>query len=297
MSEDISNSQQKASGSSDSSESIAAIAAKTASLPPALELEGVAYAYDGGLRVLDEITLSIEQGDFVAVLGPNGGGKSTLIKLVMGLLKPQAGSIKLFGGPVRKQAHRVGYLPQNVNANSEFPVSVMDVVLMGRLRVGGRRRRIGKEDRDIATEVLAKLGMENLAERRIGELSGGQRQRALIARALAGEPDLLLVDEPTSSVDAKGRDDVNELLRGLSKNMTILTVSHDIGVIPTMVNSVVCVNRTASFHGTPEITEDMLTHMYGPHATHDDDCSVELVAHGIPHRVLPHHHGGHGHGH
>ena len=216
-----------------------------------------------------------------ALIGPNGGGKTTLLKLMLGLLAPDKGKIRIFGNPPRKVSHRIGYVPQNVNGNKNFPVTVLDVVLMGRLNAKWRRRHNMKKDRSAALEALEKLEIAQYADQLIGKLSGGQRQRVFIARALATEPEILFLDEPTASVDARGQTELFSLLKELNENTAILVVSHDFLAISSYIKSVTCVNKCVHQHDAAEVTQEMLDLSY--------QCPVELLAHGLPHRVLQNH--------
>jgi len=243
--------------------------------PPVIEIENLGFAYNGA-PVLEDVNLSLGRGCFTALIGPNGGGKTTLLKLMLGLLRPDRGHIRILGKPPAQAAHRLGYVPQEVSFNKSFPVSVLDVVLMGRLR-SSKGRGYSKSDKAAAQQALEQLELWEYRKRRIGELSGGQRQRVFIARALASEPEILFLDEPTASVDAGHQAEFYRLLKDLNKKVSIVIVNHDLLVISSQVKSVACVNRTLHYHGGAEITDDMIR-MY--------QCPVELVAHGIPHRVL-----------
>ena len=248
---------------------------------PTVEVQDVWFSYNGVL-VLKEANLTIRQGDFLALLGPNGSGKTTLLKLILGLLMPDRGTIRVLGRPPGESARRVGYVPQDVNINRDFPITVLDVVLMGRLRHGRNWSRYSGGDGVAAQKALEQLEMWEHRNRRIGELSGGQRQRVFVARALVTEPELLLLDEPTASVDTKGQTDLYTLLRELNETVTVVVVSHDVNVLSSHVKCVACVNERIFFHDAPEITEEMLEMMAY-------QCPVELVAHGLPHRVLKDH--------
>lgn len=250
-----------------------------------VEIKDVSFAYNGQ-TVLTDVSLQIHRGDFIAMIGPNGGGKTTLLKLILGLLKPDKGTIRLMEPGAGDMLHSIGYVPQNVNINRDFPISAMDVVLMGRLAPGRRWRR-NAQDRREALESLDRMGMADFADTRMGELSGGQRQRVFIARALVTHPHLLLLDEPTASIDTRGQAEFYKLLKTLNQEVTILVVSHDLLVISTWVKSVACVNKQLHYHQQAEITGEMLETMYS--CTVEDVCPVELVAHGIPHRVLKNH--------
>jgi zinc transport system ATP-binding protein len=254
--------------------------------PAIVEIRDVSFAYNGQ-TVLEEVNMGIDPEDFIAVIGPNGGGKTTLLKLMLGLLRPGSGSIRVFGESTRKASRFIGYVPQDVHINRNFPVSAVDVVLMGKLEPGKRWTGNTARDRRDAIRALEQMEMAHLADKRIGELSGGQRQRVFIARALVTSPRLLLLDEPTASIDTKGQVDFFRLLQTLNENITIVVVSHDLMAISTHVKSVACVNRRVHYHSQAEITGEMMETMY-PCAP-EEVCPVELVAHGLPHRVLKDH--------
>ena len=247
---------------------------------PIIEVKELRFAYNG-VPILDEVQFTVTSGDFVAVIGPNGGGKTTLLKLLLGILKPDRGRIRILGLPPKKAAPNVGYVPQGVGVNRSVPVSVLDVVLMGRLQGCGGWRRFSKKDRVMAEEALMRVGMLRLSRRRMGELSGGQRQRVLVARALVSNPDLLFLDEPTSNVDTKGQTEFYEFLKELNEKVTILLVSHDTAALSVYAKSVACVSRYVNFHHRPEVTREMLRNPY--------QFPVELIAHD-PARCFPHLH-------
>ena len=253
---------------------------------PIIEIKNLEFAYTGE-TVLKTVDLTVNAQDFLAVIGPNGGGKTTLLKLLLGLLKPCSGTIRIDGKSPEKASSSIGYVPQNVHMNQSFPISALDVVLMGLLDPKNRFRRNKVEDRNAALEALDRLEMVNYADKKIGTLSGGQRQRVLIARAMVSQPRILLLDEPTASIDTKGQTDFYQLLAKLNKDITILVVSHDLLVISRYANSVACVNERLHYHDQAEITGEMLEAMYS--CTVEDVCPVELVAHGLPHRVLKPH--------
>jgi zinc transport system ATP-binding protein len=253
---------------------------------PIIEIRNMWFAYDGE-SVLEDIDFKIDEGDFVAMIGPNGGGKTTLLKVLLGLLEPGKGSVRICGQPPRQVCHQIGYVPQNSAINLNFPISVLDVVLMGRLIPGAKWPRTTRAQRRMALEALSQTGVSELADRRFGDISGGQRQRAFIARALISEPRILFLDEPTAGVDAQGQIDLYCLLEKLNADKTIVMVSHDLLAVSTHVKSVACVNRRLHYHDRPELTHAMMEIMY-PH-TPGETCPVELVAHGVPHRVLRKH--------
>ncbi|UCE83770.1 MAG: metal ABC transporter ATP-binding protein [Deltaproteobacteria bacterium] len=248
---------------------------------PVIEIKDLWFSFNA-IPVLKEVNLRVNRGDFVALLGPNGGGKTTLLKLMLGLLKPDRGSILVFGEPPGETSHRIGYTPQHVHFNQSFPISVLDAVLMGRLRPGRGWSRYTRKDKMAAQKALERVEMWESRNRRVGELSGGQAQRIFIARALVDEPEALFLDEPTASVDTKHQTDLFDILKELNETVTILVVSHDVGIVSTHVKSVACVNQQVFSHDDSEITQEMLEMAY-------QCCPVELVAHGLPHRVLQKH--------
>lgn len=253
---------------------------------PIVEIRNVAFAYHGQ-PILQDVNLEVWPGDFTAMIGPNGGGKTTLLKLMLGLLKPDRGDIRILGKSARKMSSHIGYMPQDVHINRDFPITAMDVVLMGKLDPKKRWARKSSSNREQAMAALERMEMAEHAGKKINELSGGQIQRVFIARALVTQPKLLLLDEPTSSIDTKGQADFFELLKKLNSEITILVVSHDLLVISRYVKSVACVNKRLHYHDQAEITGDMLETMYP--CTVEEVCPVELVAHGLPHRVLQEH--------
>jgi len=241
----------------------------------------------GGRVVLEDVCLDIRAGDYMAILGPNASGKTTLLKVLLGLIEPDRGTVRVLGGSPRRARQRIGYVPQHSRFDLSFPIRVEDVVLMGRLGQG-HVGRPSRADRAAADEALARVEIEDIAHRPIGTLSGGQLQRVLIARALVRQPALLLLDEPTASLDERVGRNVWELFEELSHEMTVVVVTHDIGAISRWVRSVACLNRVLHYHPTPELTPEILEATYG--------CPVDLLAHGHPHRVLDTHDDGHGPG-
>jgi zinc transport system ATP-binding protein len=242
---------------------------------PVIDVRNVWFTFNGQ-PVLEGVSMTVARGDFLVVIGPNGGGKTTLLKLMLGLLHPGRGTVRVFGLPPHQVAHRIGYVPQNVNINKTFPVSVMDVVLMGRLRSGRGWSRHTREDQLAAQAALDQMRVWEHRRRRIGELSGGQLQRVFIARALVLKPEMLFLDEAMASIDAQTRGELN-------RSVTIVAVSHDMMALSRHATSVACVNRDLHYHDSGEITQPMLDAAYA--------CPVDLVAHGIPHRVLGRHEG------
>lgn len=235
-----------------------------------------------GREVLKDINLSLDEGRFIGIVGPNGGGKTTLLRAILGLIKPASGKILIFGRPpeeVLKTGSIFGYLPQTLKVRPDFPVRVIDVVMMGRYGKVGMLRWPGEKDRRKAEECLSMMNVEELKDVPFGQLSGGQQQRASIARALAGEPKILILDEPSTSIDVVGQEDFYHLLKGLQKKfgITILMASHDIGAITTYVDEIACLNYIFHYQGNPlgALNETILTELYGKNVDlllHTDIC-------------------------
>ncbi len=241
---------------------------------PAIELEAVRFAYNGH-AVLDDVTLSIEAGDFACIVGPNGGGKTTLLKLMLGLLRPQGGQVRVLGAKPGQVRSRIGYLPQHSQLDMSFPVTVRDVVRMGRLGGGWRFGWYSSADRAAAEEALQAVDLAELGGRTIEALSGGQRQRVLIARALAVEPEVLLLDEPTAGLDPRAADELYVILASLAERLTVVAVSHDMEVVSSRVRSVICVHHRVRLHPTEEFTDAVAHDLYGRavrRIRHEHDC-------------------------
>lgn len=241
----------------------------------AVRIRGASFGYSPDRPVLSGIDFDVPIGDYVAVIGPNGGGKTTLLKLILGLRRPWTGSVEVFGGSPEKARGRIGYVPQWTGSNLDFPVTALDVVRMG--LSGGVR---GAEAKKRALDAMAGMEIAGLAERHAGSLSGGQRQKVFVARALVGSPELLLLDEPAASVDPAGQENFYELLKDLNDRVTIILVTHDVGAVSGHVKSIACLNSELVSHAGTLSTE-ALWKAYG--------CPVDLVSHGTPHRVLGHH--------
>lgn len=226
-------------------------------------------------QALTDISMSIHSDDFIGVIGPNGGGKTTLVKAILKLVEPTSGSIEYLTPKLR-----IGYLPQQKGIDQLFPISVLDVVLSG-LQGSSLMFKPNKSQRLKAKELLEQNGLEDLYKRQIGELSGGQLQRVLLCRALISEPQLLILDEPTTFVDKSFEQGFYPLLKQLSNSMAIVIVSHDIGTICSYVRSIACVNKHLYYHTGGQITEEILSHY---------DCPIQLVTHGkVAHTVLCNH--------
>lgn len=243
---------------------------------PIVQLRGVTFAYERR-PVLKDIDLEIMPRDFLGIIGPNGGGKTTLLKIILGLLTPDSGRIEIKGQTAKHKGGIIGYVPQFAYFDRDFPISVLETVLTGML---SRVRRIGpygRKARQKAYQTLQLVNTENLANRQIGELSGGELQRVLVARALVHEPQVLLLDEPTANIDCQAEENFFDLLHRLNKDITIAMVSHDIGFVTSHVNRVACLNHTLVCHPTTDISSEIISNMY--------HTPVDLVAH--QHR-LPH---------
>jgi zinc transport system ATP-binding protein len=247
---------------------------------PAIDVQNVWLSFRG-MTVLEDITFSIEPGEFVGLIGPNGGGKSVLLKVILGLQKPDRGSVRIFGQPPEQAGGAFAYVPQYPPFDPRFPIRVIDVVMLGRLGTRGLLRRHTADDRARAMAALEEVQADDLAGREIGKLSGGQLQRVLIARGLATDARLLLLDEPTASLDSAVVGSFYELLQSLAGRMTIVLVSHDLSVMSKHVGSVACLNRTMHYHHSKEITREMVEEAYG--------CPVDFVIHRHSHVVLEDH--------
>lgn len=213
--------------------------------------------------VLQGINLSVYHQDYIGIIGPNGGGKSTFFKVLLGLISPQKGEVKILGKSVKQGRKYIGYVPQIMQFDAAFPIKVGDVVRMGRLGKGRLLRRLGKRDEAIVERALNQVGLFELRDRALSELSGGQRQRAYIARALATEPKILLLDEPTANLDQDVSTTLYELLHQLNEFVTILMISHDISAVSSYVKTVGCLNRKLHYHNSNQITSEMLQQTYG----------------------------------
>ncbi|MCK4412537.1 MAG: ATP-binding cassette domain-containing protein [Candidatus Eisenbacteria sp.] len=234
---------------------------------PAIELQQVSFAYNT-TPVVADVDLRVPAGDFACMVGPNGGGKTTLLKLILGLLRPARGELRVLGRSPEKVRHRIGYVPQLVHHDPLFPVTVGDVVLMGRLGIRGRGH-YSQADRQAAQQALAEVQLAQMSPCPLATLSGGQRQRVLIARALCGDPQLLLLDEPTANVDTVAQERFFDILQELNRRMTIVLVSHDLGFVSRRVKTVICVNRRVIVHPTSELTGEHIRAIYG-----SDTCMI-----------------------
>lgn len=235
--------------------------------------------YYGDTPAITNVSFDVKEGEFLGIIGPNGGGKSTLLKAILGLIPITMGSVQIYGQEQRKNRTALGYVPQFATMDRRFPISVNEVALTGRLKSGlSPFMKFSRTDREIAYQQLQRVGIDSLAKRQISELSGGEFQRLLIARALAVNPKILLLDEPTASVDASSREQIYNLLEELNKEMTIVLVTHDLLAVSSKVGKLACLNGNLVYHGEPELNRSIVNQLYG--------CPVDLIAHGVPHRVL-----------
>lgn len=247
----------------------------------AIAIEGLSVVLKGK-EILKNINFTLEEGHFLGIVGPNGGGKTTLIRTILGLLKPSSGSVRIFsqGSEAYHMLNGIfGYLPQHQNIDPNFPATALDIALMGRYRKVGFLRWPGKKDREKAIQCLSIMGAEDMKDTQYSQLSGGQQQRISIARALAGDPKILVLDEPSTGIDVVGQEDFYHLLKGLQKKMglTILMVSHDIGTVTTYVDEISCLNINLYYHGNPlgALEEKVMTSLYGKNVDlliHSDVC-------------------------
>mgnify|MGYP001236532451 CR=1 FL=1 len=243
-------------------------------------LRNVSFSYNR-VPVLEDVNIDIPANEFCSIVGPNGGGKTTLLKIILGAVQPDTGEVRVLGENPLRARRWIGYMPQYTRYDPHFPVTVLDVVLMGRLGADGVNAFFGwygREDREEARAALREVEMADDSDRPFSVLSGGQRQRVLIARALCCRPKLLLLDEPTSNVDALAEEKLLAILQQLQSRMTILMVSHDLGFVSTVVRSVICVNRRVLVHPTSELTGETIREIYGGDfrmIRHDHRCSEQ----------------------
>lgn len=246
-------------------------------MAPLVKIENLTVAYDK-VAVLQNVNLAINENDFLGVIGPNGGGKTTLLKAILGLIKPEQGSI-LFREDLRGRKKPIGYLPQVKHIDRKFPITVFDVVLSGSMMDGSRK--VKTEAKVKVESLLAELGINDIRNKAIGELSGGQMQRVFLCRALLSNPKLLILDEPDTFVDNRFEGELYEKLRLLNEEMAIVLVSHDVGTISSYVKTIACVNNTLHYHPSNRITQEQLNGY---------NCPIQVISHGeIPHTILKHH--------
>ncbi|MGB4610470.1 MAG: ABC transporter ATP-binding protein [Saccharofermentanales bacterium] len=228
------------------------------------------------------VSLNVEAGDYLGIIGPNGGGKTTLLKAIAGLVSYSTGKINVYGKKPGKIGRLISYVPQITQLDKRFPINVKDVVLTGMLNSKFIPfHKYSESNKKKADELLNTVGIYNLKNRMISELSGGEFQKLLIARALAVKPKLLLLDEPTANVDANSREQIFSLLNTLNKTMTIILVTHDLSAVSSHIKKLACLNGKLVYHGATELSKEVVNALYG--------CPVDLIAHGVPHRVLREH--------
>ncbi|MBN2349297.1 MAG: ATP-binding cassette domain-containing protein [Bacteroidales bacterium] len=246
-----------------------------------VELKHLSAGYDQQI-VLNNVNFTVYNNDFIGIIGPNGGGKTTLLKIILGLLKPFSGHIHFYNNSQKVPNINIGYLPQINAIDTKFPISVKEVIQSGLVQGNYSLLKRKTNKNDIRTqEIMEMVGVDHIAGKAIGELSGGQKQRTFLGRALISDPSLLILDEPDTYVDHSFEKELYELLKKLSVNTAILLVSHDVGMISTFVNSIACVNKDLHYHPSNEINEEVLRSY---------NCPIDLITHGtIPHRVLKKH--------
>ncbi len=249
-------------------------------MDPVVDLRDVWLRYDDKV-ILESINLVVEERDFLGIIGPNGGGKTTLLKIILGLIKPSRGKVRVFGGPPERSRRLIGYVPQIRQLDTAFPITVWDIVETGRLGHSKPLRRYNLKDKEMVNTALEKVDMMKYKDHAIGKLSGGERQRVFIARALASEPKLLLLDEPTASIDKRLDTRFWEFLNLLKSKLPIILVTHDISAVSIYVDKIACLNRKLFYQGTKEIKPEIWAETY--------QCPVEMIAHGLPHRVIKEH--------
>lgn len=249
-------------------------------MKPIIEIKNLSAGYDGR-TVLHDVNLDVYERDFLGIIGPNGGGKTTLIKCILGLLKPTGGEIILHA-PDKSQLF-LGYLPQYNTIDRKFPISVEEVILSGLSIQKSLSSRFTPEQKEKGKQIIARMGLEGLEHRSIGQLSGGQLQRALLGRAIISDPAVLILDEPSTYIDKRFEARLYELLAEINKECAIILVSHDIGTVLQQVKSIACVNETLDYHPDTGVTTEWLEKNF--------NCPIELLGHGtLPHRILGEHH-------
>jgi|LGOV01.1.fsa_nt_gb zinc transport system ATP-binding protein len=240
-----------------------------------LTIENLQVKYDNSVT-LENVNFKIKENTFITIIGPNGGGKTTLVKSILGFITPTQGKI------IYSKNLKIGYVPQKNNFEEEFPINVKTVILSGILNKKIKLfHSYSKKDKEILKEVLKRVNIEKLECKQINELSGGELQKVLLARAIISNPNLLILDEPFSNIDTSSTKEYYELLETLSKTMSILIISHDIGAITSYTDDVICVNKLVHYHEGSKLSNSDIQNTYG--------CPIDLIGHGIPHRIFPTH--------
>ena len=249
---------------------------------PLIQITDLTASYDNK-TVLSHINLTVYEQDFLGVIGPNGGGKTTLVKSILGLHQPNKGQIRFFREGKETPEINMGYLPQYNSIDKKFPISVYEVVLSGLSKQKSLFKRYSKEQHEQVREIIVRMGLEGCEDRAIGQLSGGQLQRAMLGRALVSNPEVVILDEPNTYIDKRFEAKLYELLEEINRERAIILVSHDIGTVLQNVKTIACVNETLDYHPDTEVPSEWLEEHFG--------CPIELLGHGhLPHRVLKCHH-------
>lgn len=250
-----------------------------------LELKNITVGYESNKSILNDVNLNVYQNDFLGIIGPNGGGKTTLLKTILGLIKPAKGDILFYSNNKIINRLNIGYLPQINKIDKKFPISVFDVILSGLTAKRKFFTYFTNEQKEQAKNVAHRMGLENLINRPIGNLSGGQLQRTLLGRAIVDNPDLLILDEPNSYVDKRFETNFYKILEEVNLKTAIIIVSHDVGTVISLVKNIACVNEGLHYHSGSNVTSEWLEKTY-------TSCPIEIVGHGdFPHRVLEKHDG------
>ena len=248
-----------------------------------IEITNLSVGYENKPDVLKNVSLTIYDDDFLGIIGPNGGGKTTLLKTVLGLISPVAGTVRFFDGERQVPSLNIGYLSQVNRIDRKFPISVSEVILSGLTLRKQLFRRYAAEDKQKVKRVAERLGIRELLPRAIGELSGGQLQRVLLGRAIIDNPKLIILDEPSTYVDKLFETNFYKLLGDINNELAIMLVSHDVGTIISLVKNIACVNQELHYHSGTGISKEWLNKAY-------DSCPIEILGHGLlPHRVLMQH--------
>ena len=250
-----------------------------------VEIKDLSVGYEDNPYVLKNVNLNVYEHDFLGIIGPNGGGKTTLLKTILGLVKPTSGTISFFKNAIITDKINIGYLPQINQIDKKFPISVSDVILSGLTVKKSLFSSYSKEQKDQVRNVAAQMGLEKLIDKPIGALSGGQLQRTLLGRAIIDNPSLLVLDEPNSYVDKRFESDFYKILEEINRNTAIIIVSHDVGTVISLVKNIACVNEGLHYHSGTDISTDWLEKSYS-------SCPIEIIGHGdFPHRILDKHEG------